>query len=140
MNWLGTFGALAAAVLGLLVYFKQKETDRAHQILAERRSLYLEYAEVMARHMFSVIDVNSSQHLERRDALNVISSKLAVVATAEILKKHRELLALLRDKELGDIEGIVEDYFDPNVQKLFDDVLQQMREDALPEEIRYVSR
>ncbi|WP_170762101.1 hypothetical protein [Ruegeria lacuscaerulensis] len=90
--------------------------------------------------MFKKIDINSSHHYERRDALNVIGSKLVVVATPEILAKHRELVALLRDKEGQNLDGIVEDYFDPHAQQLFDEVLQKMREDALPRQFRYIRR
>ena len=140
MTWWGSFGALFAALIGLVVYFRQKEFDRAHQILAERRKLYLDYAEVMARHMFKKIDVNSQHHFERRDALNVVGSKLAVVATTEILAKHYELVALLREKERLAVDGGVEDYFCSEAQRLFDEVLQKMRDDALPKRIRYVSR
>ena len=100
----------------------------------------MDYAEAMAGHMFKEININSPHHYERRDALNVIGSKLAVVATAEILAKHRELVGLLREKEEQSVDGMVEDYFDTNAQQLFDEVLMKMREDALPKQIRYVSR
>jgi hypothetical protein len=136
VSWLTPLGTIAAALLGFIVYFRQKEVDRTHQILSERRSIYLDYADALSGHMYNNININSEHHFKRRDALNRVGAKLAIVGTPSILGKHYELVAHLAEKEKTEDDGSVENYFDDKAQALLNEVFSEMRKDALPSRIR----
>ncbi|QIE40837.1 hypothetical protein G5B39_01960 [Rhodobacteraceae bacterium SC52] len=121
---------------GIWAYLTQQEADRKHQVLSERRAVYMNYAEVMADHLFKKISINSVAHLERRNALNKVGAKLSIVAIQSIVDSHAALISYLSEKEQATEDGDISSYFDEPAQELFDLALSEMRSDALPKSVR----
>ena len=126
---LGAFGFVGA----LLTYSAQRAFDRHHTILAERRKLYEQCAVVLSGLMYKKINVNSVQHRERRDQLNVMGQRIFVLAPQGVRDAFKRVVEHFSEKETNATEdGDVSEFFDKEAGLRVDQLLDEMRKDALP--------
>jgi len=126
-----------AGILGALVtYSVQRALDRQHAVLTERRRLYEECAAILALLMYKKINIKSETHFTRRDKLNIVGQRIAVLAPSNVRNTFMSLVKLFSEKEqAADSDGLIEEFFDDQARIIVDQLLDQMRKDALPKSL-----
>jgi hypothetical protein len=133
----GVIAALGAAMIAAFTYAYQRNMDRRFQVIQERRLLYVDYVKEVSPSIYRRVLVSSEIHHDRLRRLNEIGSAMQIIAPQSVCDAHEKFIDYLREqtRNADPVTSEHSNFFDDTAGSLFDDVLFEMRKDALPKEL-----